>query len=88
MPGLKNAVREEGIAFLGPTAEQIEVFGLKHSARDLAASNSVPMLAGSDLLADLAAAIAFAQDIGFPLMLKAPPVVAVLVCVSVTTKLN
>jgi urea carboxylase len=68
--GFEKRCAEEGIAFLGPTAEQIEVFGLKHSARDLAASNSVPMLAGSDLLADLAAAIAFAQDIGFPLMLK------------------
>ena len=68
--GFEKRCAERGIAFLGPTSEQIEVFGLKHSARELAASNGVPMLAGSDLLSDLAAAKTFAAENGFPLMLK------------------
>ena len=61
---------EAGIAFLGPTSEQIEVFGLKHSARELAEKNHVPLLVGSALLADLASAKQFARDTGYPLMLK------------------
>ena len=59
-----------GIAFLGPTSEQMRVFGLKHSARVLAEQNAVPLLPGSPLLADLNAALAFAEAVGYPLMLK------------------
>jgi urea carboxylase len=68
--GFEKRCAELGIAFLGPTGEQMRVFGLKHSARELALENGVPMLPGSPLLADLVAAIAYAQEIGYPLMLK------------------
>ncbi|MFT6435384.1 MAG: urea carboxylase [Candidatus Azotimanducaceae bacterium] len=68
--GFEQRCAERGIAFLGPTAEQINVFGLKHSARALAKKNNVPMLPGSELLEDLAAARVFATQIGYPLMLK------------------
>ncbi len=61
---------DAGIAFLGPTSDQIKVFGLKHSARELAEKNKVPMLAGSPLLQDLDAARSFASGVGYPLMLK------------------
>lgn len=61
---------EEGIVFIGPTPEQIEVFGLKHKARALAEAANVPLLTGSELLADLDAAIAAASQIGYPIMLK------------------
>ncbi len=59
-----------GIAFLGPTAEQMKIFGLKHSARELAIKNGVPMLPGSPLVPDLATAQSYAKEIGYPLMLK------------------
>ncbi|MCY0966787.1 urea carboxylase [Parathalassolituus penaei] len=60
----------EGLQFIGPTPEQITTFGLKHQARELALNSQVPLLPGSDLLTDLAAAKAEAARIGYPVMLK------------------
>jgi urea carboxylase len=59
-----------GIAFIGPTAGQIESFGLKHRARELAVQAGVPLSPGSGLLADLDEARAEALRIGYPVMLK------------------
>ncbi len=61
---------ELGIAFIGPTAEQIDSFGLKHKARELAKAEHVPLLPGSGVLADLSQTLAQAHFIGFPVMLK------------------
>jgi urea carboxylase len=58
------------IAFVGPTVEQIETFGLKHKARALAEAASVPLLPGSELLTDIEIASTVAAEIGYPLMLK------------------
>ncbi len=60
-----------GLIFIGPTAQNIRAFGLKHRARTIAREQSVPLVPGSDLLADLPAARAAAGRIGFPAMLKA-----------------
>lgn len=60
----------EGIAFIGPTPEQMEVFGLKHKARELAEKAKVPLTPGTDLLKDLDEAISKAEKIGYPVMLK------------------
>lgn len=60
----------EGIAFIGPTPEQMEVFGLKHKARELAEKAQVPLTPGTDLLKDLDEAIFEAEKIGYPVMLK------------------
>ncbi|WP_433296752.1 urea carboxylase [Pseudonocardia sp. CA-142604] len=65
------AVEAAGLVFAGPTPEQLRVFGTKHTARAAARAAGVPMIAGSDLLPDLAAARSAAADIGFPVMLKA-----------------
>ncbi|MBI3778077.1 MAG: urea carboxylase [Gammaproteobacteria bacterium] len=59
-----------GIAFIGPTPEQMRAFGLKHTARELAQTNDVPLLPGSGLLADSGHALAEAARIGYPVMLK------------------
>jgi urea carboxylase len=59
-----------GLAFIGPTPEQIRRFGLKHSAREIALAEDVPLLPGSGLLADVAEARAAAARIGYPVMLK------------------
>ncbi len=61
---------QEGIVFLGPTAEQMRLFALKHKARELAEQNKLPLLPGSGLLQDINGAITLAQQIGYPLMLK------------------
>jgi len=60
----------EKIVFLGPTPEQMEAFGLKHTARKLAEASDLPLLPGSGLLDTLAAALANAETIGYPVMLK------------------
>ncbi|MEE4360470.1 MAG: urea carboxylase [Pseudomonadales bacterium] len=64
------AVEDAGIRFLGPTAAQIEAFGLKHEARRLATEAAVPLLTGSGLLDSLDDALAVAERIGWPVMLK------------------
>src|SRR5882757_2613188 len=41
---------DAGIAFIGPTPEQMRKFGLKHTAREIAQSCGVPMSPGTGLL--------------------------------------
>ncbi len=60
----------EGIAFIGPRPEHLAAFGAKHRAREIAEAAGVPLLPGSGLLADLDAALAAAEAIGYPVMLK------------------
>ncbi len=66
-----EAVEAAGLVFVGPTPEQLRIFGTKHTARDAARAAGVPMIAGSGLLEDVDAAVAAGKEIGFPLMLKA-----------------
>nr|WP_318381395.1 urea carboxylase [uncultured Enterobacter sp.] len=65
-----EACEAAGIAFVGPTPEQLRVFGLKHTARKLAKKHGVPMLEGTALLADCEEALTAAQRVGYPVMLK------------------
>ncbi|MFA5170347.1 MAG: urea carboxylase [Sulfuriferula sp.] len=59
-----------GVVFIGPTPDQMRRFGLKHTAREIAEQNQVPLLPGSGLLADAGHAQAEAARIGYPVMLK------------------
>ncbi len=68
--GFARACREAGIAFIGPEPGQIEQFGLKHTARELALANGVPLVPGTGLLETLDDAQRAAAGIGFPVMLK------------------
>src|SRR3954465_12499842 len=65
-----RACREKGITFIGPTPEQMELFGLKHSAREIAVKADVPLLPGTTLITDLDTALLEAVRIGYPVMLK------------------
>jgi urea carboxylase len=65
-----EACEAAGIAFVGPTPDQLRVFGLKHTARALARAQGVPLLEGSELLDDLDAALLAAAQVGYPVMLK------------------
>ena len=69
-PAFAEACEAAGIAFIGPSPEQMRAFGLKHTARDLAEQRGVPLLPGSGLLTNLAHAQSEAQRVGFPVMLK------------------
>lgn len=65
------ACEAAGIAFIGPTPEQLRVFGDKHTAREAARAVGVPLVEGSGLLASVDAAVAAAETVGYPVMLKA-----------------
>ena len=69
-PDFADACAAAGIAFVGPTGAQMRAFGLKHTARELAEQNGVPLLPGSGLLTDVGHAAAEARRIGYPVMLK------------------
>lgn len=61
---------ENGIAFIGPKPEQMELFGLKHSARKIAKKADVPMLEGTCLLKNSEEAVEAAEILGYPVILK------------------
>jgi urea carboxylase len=61
---------DRGIVFIGPAPDQMRAFGLKHTARQIAGENGVPVLPGTALLSSLADALAAADQIGYPVMLK------------------
>ncbi|GGB10841.1 urea carboxylase [Brucella endophytica] len=60
----------EGIRFIGPSADNIAAFGLKHVARELAVKSGLALLPGSGLLDTLEETLAAAETIGYPVMLK------------------
>ncbi len=62
---------DAGLTFVGPTPKNMQDFGLKHRARELARQADLPLLPGSSVLSDLTAAHKAAAEIGFPVMLKA-----------------
>ena len=69
-PTFVERCESQGICFVGPTPDQINVFGLKHLAREAAEQANVPLLPGSEVLTDVTEAVRCAQEIGFPVMLK------------------
>jgi len=68
--GFAERLKAEGITFIGPTPDNISAFGLKHTARELAKASGVPLLPGSGLLDSREEALAAAEQIGYPVMLK------------------
>jgi acetyl-CoA carboxylase biotin carboxylase subunit len=68
---LAAACAAEGVTFIGPTPEQILRMGNKLQARALAREAGVPMLPGSEKVADAEAATRIADAIGYPVLLKA-----------------
>ncbi len=65
-----RACGQAGIQFIGPTPEQMEAFGLKHRARELARECGVPLLPGTGLLDNAEIAVAESVKLGFPVILK------------------
>ena len=60
-----------GIKFIGPGAEIISKMGDKDAARRLMKENSVPTTPGTDILRDSQEALKAAEEIGYPVLLKA-----------------
>ncbi|QDZ22274.1 pyruvate carboxylase [Chloropicon primus] len=63
---------EEGIIFIGPSAENLQRFGDKTQARELAIECGIPVIPGlQEESLDVDAAYNYAEEIGFPVMIKA-----------------
>lgn len=63
---------EEGIIFIGPTSEHLDMFGDKVKARLQAIAADIPVIPGTDgPVANLAEVEAFASTFGYPIMIKA-----------------
>jgi len=61
-----------GIRFIGPPSQSIQLMGDKAAARRMAAAHGTPVLPGSqESVRDLEEARRLAQEIGFPLIIKA-----------------
>ena len=69
-PRLAALAREEGLRFVGPPAEVIELAGDKLRARTKAAEAGLPLVPGGEV-ATLDAARRFAGESGYPVLLKA-----------------
>jgi acetyl/propionyl-CoA carboxylase alpha subunit/acetyl-CoA carboxylase carboxyltransferase component len=62
----------EGLDFIGPRPETLSLFGDKTRARELARAQGVPVVPGSaEPLATAEAAVAAAETLGYPVMIKA-----------------
>ena len=71
-PDFAQACRERKITFIGPDAGVMRTLGDKVAARSLARAAGVPVLPASDELPeDISKVAAIAEDIGYPVMLKA-----------------
>jgi acetyl-CoA carboxylase biotin carboxylase subunit len=62
---------EAGLVFVGPPPAAMERMKDKATARRIVAEAGVPVIPGSGVLADERAALAAAEEIGYPVLLKA-----------------
>ncbi|MCB1420065.1 MAG: ATP-grasp domain-containing protein, partial [Notoacmeibacter sp.] len=71
-PEFAEACAANGIVFIGPTPETMRRLGNKVAARDLAVEIGVPVVPATPPLPDdMAQVRAMAEEVGFPVMLKA-----------------
>ncbi len=70
-PDLARACVEAGIAFIGPPAEVLELAGNKVRALQAARAAGIPTLRSTPPSADLDELVAGAEEIGFPVFVKA-----------------
>ena len=67
-----EAAAAHGLTFIGPSAKVLEKFESKAAVRALLAKHGLPTIPGSDgVVPDVAAALAAAQRIGYPVIAKA-----------------
>ncbi|MER6797384.1 biotin carboxylase N-terminal domain-containing protein, partial [Amycolatopsis mediterranei] len=70
-PDLARACEEAGITFVGPSADILELTGNKARAVKAAREAGVPVLGSSEPSSDVDALVAAAEDLGFPVFVKA-----------------
>ncbi len=70
-PELSQACIDNGLVFIGPSPQHIETMGDKLAARQAVAAMGIPVVPGSGLIGELSKASAMAEDVGYPILLKA-----------------
>ncbi len=66
-----DAVTQAGLIFVGPSAAMIRLMGDKAAARTKAQQSGVPIIPGSDGVVTAEQGLQIAQEVGFPVMIKA-----------------
>ncbi len=66
-----QAVVDAGLVFVGPSADLIDRMGDKATARRTARESGVPVVPGSDVVTDPDEAVRLAEELGFPVLVKA-----------------
>lgn len=71
-PAFRRACDKEGIVYIGPGADTIELLGNKIHARALLSQHAIPVIPGSDgPVRDISRALELVRSIGCPVLLKA-----------------
>ncbi len=70
-PELPEACSRYEIVFVGPKAEQIRRMGDKIAARQMVKNLGIPVIPGSGMVPNLGKILPLAEEIGYPLLLKA-----------------
>lgn len=71
-PSFARAVEGAGFLFIGPTAESMEIMGSKIAAKKAVAAYGIPLVPGTiDAVENPEEAVRIAEDIGFPVLIKA-----------------
>ena len=70
-PGFVRAVEKAGLVFIGPSSDVIASLGNKVQARRLARQARVPVAPGTEGDLEDSEAVALAEKVGYPLMVKA-----------------
>ena len=70
-PELAEAAKANGITFIGPTSDVLELAGNKVNAKEAAIAANVPVLKSSRQSEDTVVLIEDSKEIGFPLFVKA-----------------
>ncbi|MGZ6314563.1 MAG: acetyl-CoA carboxylase biotin carboxylase subunit, partial [Candidatus Limnocylindrales bacterium] len=68
--GFAEVVRAHDLTFIGPPAEVLERFASKEATRRLLGSHGLPTIPGSGMLRDEAHALAEAERVGYPVLIK------------------
>jgi acetyl-CoA carboxylase biotin carboxylase subunit len=71
-PELPETCAQHGIIFIGPKAEHIRRMGDKLWARRMAESLGIPVIPGSGLIEEFSGLARAAENMGYPILLKAP----------------
>ncbi|HEY3490372.1 MAG TPA: acetyl-CoA carboxylase biotin carboxylase subunit [Candidatus Deferrimicrobiaceae bacterium] len=70
-PDFAEAVEKEGLVFIGPSARVMRILGDKIAARRALASSGVPVTPGIEDVSGPEEVIAFAEKVGWPVIIKA-----------------